>query len=788
MTPSPDDLAAYRAGRLGLLRFEEVDRWLATQPPEEQARILEGSDAVAAAMPGMAPPERLAGAFAADNPGPRRFRVGERLGAGGMGIVETARDEVLGREVALKRCRPRRPDESMASWAARLRAFKREAAITAQLEHPAIVPVHDVGTGPNGEPAFLMKRLEGEPLSALIARRRAGEALDVARVAELVLRIAEAIGFAHRKGIVHRDLKPDNVIVGALGAVHVIDWGLAAVAAARASDPLPPTGTPAAAAAADTPTSQTTGTYRIGTPDWMAPEQVIAVAPDPRMDVFALGGLLMALLTGYGPRDRPSAEGVNPRVSVNLAPLAARGLPRGLVAVARRCLAIDRAQRYLDGSAVADELRRWQRAGLTQAERPSALTRLVTRVSRSPRLAAATIGVLVAAAALGAAATTQRLHARQRLVDEVTELSARTDLRDMDSVHAAAAQLAVLLRDGDAPMEAREFHARLTAAQDIFTAQRLLAERRARLRGLQDKYRLKGPWPDEERELLAALGGAGYLRGDAAGDQARLRGDPLAPDVLAALVQLQRTRLLNAAAAELAAIPRLIAAAGPTAAWRALGAVLEQTTVVEHDLVLCHCPESETALGEAATADLMLATYGPDPRLVRVAWERWHEDSAAFWPRIMTARDRIIRGDWRAAERNALVALGSEPDSLWPHLILAYVALADGDWASLLRESDAGITENPAHLELVVLKAVALARLGRGEQAQNLVDNSNQAGHLRFHLTHQGEHPMRRAVDALVAAGVRIPEAPAALTPVVQPAPPPPVAVPAKPPAAAGTK
>lgn len=774
-TPSPAVLAAYRSGCLDLRKFEEVDRWLATQTPEEQARILDGSDAVTAA-PGMAPPERLAGAFAADNPGPRRFRVGERLGAGGMGIVETARDEVLGREVALKRCRPRRPDESMASWAARLRAFKREAAITAQLEHPAIVPVHDVGTGPNGEPAFLMKRLEGEPLSALITRRRAGEAIDVARIAELVLRVAEAIAFAHRKGIVHRDLKPDNVIVGALGAVHVIDWGLAAMAAARHGmlpTGAPTPGTPTAAATADeTPTSQTTGTYRVGTPDWMAPEQVVAVGPDPRMDVFALGGLLMALLTGYGPRDLPGPQGAPARVSVNLTPLDARGLPRGLVAVARRCLAIDRAQRYPDGSAVADELRRWQRAGLTQAERPSAFTRITTGLRRSPRLVAAAIGVLVALAALAVATTTQRLHARQRLVDEVTALSQHTDLRDMDSVHAALAQLPVLLRDGDPPMEAREFQARLTAAQDIFTAQRVLGERRTQLRGLQHKYRLKGPWPDEERELLTALTAAGYLGGDAEGDQQRLRADPLAPEVLAALVQLHRTRLLHGAAApQVLEVPRLIAKAGPTPAWRALGSVLAQTTVVEHDLVLCHCPESEVALSEAATADLMLACYGPDPRLVRVAWERWHEDSAAFWPRIMTARDRIIRGDWRAAERHALVALGSEPDSLWPHLILAYVALADGDWASLMRESDAGITENPDHLELAVLKAVALARLGRGEQAQNLIDNSNQAGHLRYHLTHQGEHPMRRAVEALTAAGVRIAEAPSVLTPVVPPKP-----------------
>lgn len=352
------------------------------------------------------------------------------------------------------------------------------------------------------------------------------------------------------------------------------------------------------------------------------------------------------------------------------------------------------------------------------------------------------------------------MHAHRRLVAEVAALSARTDLRDMDSVEAATAQLAVLLRDGDVPMAAREFQARLTAAQDIFTAQRVLAERRTRLRVLQRKYRIKGAWPEEQGELLAALHESGYLRGDAAGDQARLRADPLAPDVLAALVQLQRTRLLaGAAAPQLAEIPPLIAAAGPTPGWRALGGVLEQTTVAGRDLVLCHCPESEAALAEGPTADLMLATYGPDPRLVQVAWERWHEDSAAFWPRIMTARDRVIRGDWRAAERHALVALGSEPDSLWPHLILAYVALADGDWASLMRESDAGITENPAHLELVVLKAVALARLGRAEQAQNLIDNSANAAHLRHHLTQPSGHPLRRAVDALTAAGVRIGEA-----------------------------
>ncbi len=242
--PGAQELAAYRAGRLDLARFEAVDRWLAAQPPEVQERLLAPpgeptpDTALVALADGRgprdephlpAPEPAAAGApFTPEAAGPARFARGEQLGIGGMGVVESAHDHVLGREVALKRCRPRRPDESLAAYAARLRTFKREAAITAQLEHPAIVPVHDVGSAALGEPAFLMKRLDGERLSALAAARAAGGELDLARTAEIVLRVAEAIAYAHRRDVVHRDLKPDNVIVGALGAVHVIDWGLAA--------------------------------------------------------------------------------------------------------------------------------------------------------------------------------------------------------------------------------------------------------------------------------------------------------------------------------------------------------------------------------------------------------------------------------------------------------------------------------------------------------------------------------------------------------------------------------
>ncbi len=194
--PTPADISAYRAGTLTLGRFEEIDAWLNTLPAAEQEALLEEL----VVPTGLTPPEVSGGTFTSELSA-ARFTPLSTLGAGGMGIVELVHDRLLDRQVALKRCRPRGVHEPIAAHAMRLRLFRREAAITARLEHPGIVPVHDVGAAAAGEPAYVMKRLSGTTLAARAP-------LPAAEAADIMLKVADAVGFAHHAGIIHRDLKP----------------------------------------------------------------------------------------------------------------------------------------------------------------------------------------------------------------------------------------------------------------------------------------------------------------------------------------------------------------------------------------------------------------------------------------------------------------------------------------------------------------------------------------------------------------------------------------------------
>jgi serine/threonine protein kinase len=261
-----------------------------------------------------------------------RYEILDRVGSGGMGSVYRARDRELDRKVALKVLSLPDPES-----AARM---IREARVIARLEHPGIVPIHDVGRLPDGRVFYAMKLVVGERLDQLVAR---GELLP-GRLRAFE-RICEAVAFAHARGVIHRDLKPENVMVGPFGEVLVMDWGLARAGCA-------PTEAHGAV---------------LGTPGYMAPEQARGdvASVGERSDIYSLGALLRFLLVG--------------------APL-----PRALDAVCRRAMAAEPEARYATATELAGEVARFLAGDAVLAYREGALGR-VWRLARRHRAAVVVI-------------------------------------------------------------------------------------------------------------------------------------------------------------------------------------------------------------------------------------------------------------------------------------------------------------------------------------------------------------------------------------------------------------
>jgi serine/threonine-protein kinase len=306
-------------------------------------------ESIPVAVPAELPPEVVA---AEKIPTPSHLVLGRELARGGMGHVHPATDKNLLRHVAVKRL-----DQRYATKAFYRDSFIAEAQMTGQLEHPNIVPVHELAIDANGVPFFTMKLVQGVSFGEWLAGHELGTVERIEGGIEILLKVCDAVAYAHHRGVVHRDLKPANIMVGDFGQVYLMDWGLAKLIK---SEP------------ASGPTALMNAPGPVGTPDFMAPEQARGNPKDvdERSDVFGLGALLFEVLAGHGPygseRDQRvvldrAAKGTVVSVDAACEPF---GIARRIRAIAERATQPDPARRYPSVREMQDAMRAFLHGGL----------------------------------------------------------------------------------------------------------------------------------------------------------------------------------------------------------------------------------------------------------------------------------------------------------------------------------------------------------------------------------------------------------------------------------------
>ncbi|HSK03808.1 MAG TPA: protein kinase [Kofleriaceae bacterium] len=320
---------------------------------------------------------------------PERYEQVAEHARGGLGRVVRAVDKRLGRTVAVK--------ELLRHDASNEARFLREAMITARLEHPGIVPVHEAGRWPNGDPYYVMKLVEGRTLKELIVERKTLRE----RLALLphVIAIADAVGYAHSEGVIHRDLKPSNVIVGEFGETVVVDWGLARDRKRNLPEPPLEEILYGAGAGASTVSGKV-----VGTPAYMSPEQARGELVDERADVYAIGTVLYELLAGIPPHHDDTPQGTLERVIAGPPrPLTSvvPHLPSELATIVGKAMARLPDDRYANASLLAEDLRRFHTGKLVSAHSYTVWSLLRKKLAQHRGVVAVAVASVIALGTIG---------------------------------------------------------------------------------------------------------------------------------------------------------------------------------------------------------------------------------------------------------------------------------------------------------------------------------------------------------------------------------------------------
>src|SRR5437667_1018298 len=304
------------------------------------------------------------------------YKLLEEIGRGGQGVVYRAHQKSLNRTVALKVI-------GLGQWATKthLKRFRLEAEAAASLEHPGIVPIHEVGER-EGTCYFSMGFIEGDQLDAVVRR----ELMSVRRAEELIAKVARTVHYAHEHHILHRDIKPGNILLDRQGEPHLTDFGLARLV--------------------ETESTITRTMEVLGTPSYMAPEQAVGndAAITSATDVYGLGAVLYQLLTGHPPfAGGTTFETV--RLVLDTEPRQPRLLnpkiDRDLNTICLKCLDKDPQRRYASALALAEDLERWLKHEPIRARRTGLFTRGRKWLRRSPSIAVMAAMLLVLAVPLG---------------------------------------------------------------------------------------------------------------------------------------------------------------------------------------------------------------------------------------------------------------------------------------------------------------------------------------------------------------------------------------------------